>query len=138
MWIASSAPFLALSMPTVATGIPGGIWAMLSSASSPPSFASLGTPITGRIVWAAMVPGRAADSPAIAMNTSDGVASMYCLRASGFLWADNTTTSWGMLNSVSMAAAFSPSSLSDLLPITMDTWVMLFSVCFVLNMGCEW
>ena len=93
MWIAISAPFLALSMPTVATGIPGGIWAMLSRASSPPSFASLGTPMTGLIVRAAMVPGRAADSPAMAMNISDGVVSMYCLRASGFLWADSTTTS---------------------------------------------
>ena len=124
MWIASSAPFLALSMPTVATGIPGGIWAMLSSESSPPSFAFLGIPITGRIVWAAIVPGRAADSPAIAMNISEGVVSMYCLRASGFLCADSTTSSCGTLNSVSMAVAFSPSALSDSLPIITDTWVM--------------
>ena len=125
IWIASSAPFLALSIPTVATGIPGGIWAMLSSASSPPSFAFLGIPITGRIVWAAMVPGRAADSPAIAMNISEGVVSMYCLRASGVLCAERTTNSWGTLNSASMAVAFSPSALSDSLPITTDTWVMV-------------
>src|SRR5215208_8029194 len=69
---ASTAAFLALSTPTVATGTPGGICAMASSASSPPAtevFEVSGTPITGRSVCAATTPGSAAASPAPAMIT---------------------------------------------------------------------
>ncbi len=64
---------LALSMPTVATGTPGGICAIESSASRPPAalrWLVSGTPITGRSVWAAASDaGSAAESPAAAMIT---------------------------------------------------------------------
>ena len=61
---ASAAAFFALSTPTAATGTPGGICAIASSASSPSSTLRLersGTPITGRSVCAATAPGSAAD-----------------------------------------------------------------------------
>ena len=72
MRAASTAALRALSTPTQATGTPGGIWAIDSSASSPPAtdFEDVsGTPITGSGVWAATTPGSAADSPAPAMIT---------------------------------------------------------------------
>ena len=53
MRAASTAAFFALSTPTEATGTPGGIWVIASSASSPPATEVLevsGTPITGRSV----------------------------------------------------------------------------------------
>ena len=62
----------ALSTPTQATGTPGGICAIESSASRPPATEVddvSGTPITGRSVCAATTPGSAADSPAPAMIT---------------------------------------------------------------------
>ena len=58
---ASAAALLALSTPTVATGTPGGIWAIASSASRPSRTLRLersGTPITGRSVCAATAPGQ--------------------------------------------------------------------------------
>src|SRR5204862_6143911 len=62
MRAASTAAFFALSTPTVATGTPGGIWTIESSASSPSRTLfddRSGTPITGRSVCAAATPGRA-------------------------------------------------------------------------------
>ena len=62
--------FLAPSIATQATGTPGGIWTAESSASRPPRLLPrIGTPITGRSVWAAATPGSAADIPAPAMIT---------------------------------------------------------------------
>src|ERR671921_71018 len=69
---ARTAAFLGLSTPTAATGTPGGIWAIDSSASRPPAmdvFDVSGTPMTGRSVCAATTPGSAADRPAPAMIT---------------------------------------------------------------------
>ncbi len=63
---------MGLSTPTQATGTPGGIWAIASSASSPlltDVFEVSGTPITGSSVCAATTPGSAAASPAPAMIT---------------------------------------------------------------------
>ncbi len=63
---------MGLSTPTEATGTPGGICAMASSASSPPATDVddvSGTPITGSCVCAATTPGSAAASPAPAMIT---------------------------------------------------------------------
>jgi len=68
MRAASTAALRALSTPTQATGTPGGICEIESSASRPPAIEVLevsGTPITGRSVWAATTPGRAADRPAL-------------------------------------------------------------------------
>src|SRR2546422_2315477 len=52
---------LPISIATVATGTPFGIWEMDRSASSPPSgVAAIGTPITGSSVSDARNPGSAA------------------------------------------------------------------------------
>ena len=57
-------------MPTVATGTPGGICTMDSSESRPfNDLLSIGTPMTGSVVNAAVTPGRCAAPPAPAMMT---------------------------------------------------------------------
>src|SRR5207302_477053 len=56
------------SRPTAATGTPGGICDTLRTASRL-SLPLTGTPMTGFVVWAAIVPGRAAESPATPMKT---------------------------------------------------------------------
>jgi hypothetical protein len=57
-------------MPTVATGIPGGICTIDNSESSPSSFSrGTGTPMTGSGVIDAVIPGRWAAPPAPAMMT---------------------------------------------------------------------
>ena len=62
--------FWALPMATVATGIPFGIWTIDRSESSPPRCSvGIGTPITGRAVLAASMPGRWAAPPAPATIT---------------------------------------------------------------------
>src|SRR5712672_1258253 len=67
--IARWAAFLALSIPTVATGTPGGTCTVASSASRPfKGPTANGTPITGRSVSDAANPGSAADSPAPAIT----------------------------------------------------------------------
>ena len=66
---ASAAAFCALSTPTAATGTPGGICAIASSASSPSSTLRLersGTPITGRSVCAATDAGQRGREPGAA------------------------------------------------------------------------
>ena len=71
---ARAAAFFALSTPTVATGTPGGICTIESSASSPSRTLIRernGTPITGRSVCAATTPGSAAARPAPAISTRD-------------------------------------------------------------------
>ncbi len=72
MRAASTAALRALSTPTQATGTPGGICEIESSASSPPATDVddvSGTPITGRSLCAATTPGSAAERPAPAMIT---------------------------------------------------------------------
>ncbi len=72
MRAASTAAFFALSTPTVATGTPGGIWTIESSASRPSSTdidERSGTPITGSSVCAATTPGSAAARPAPQIST---------------------------------------------------------------------
>ena len=89
--------FLAPSIATQATGIPGGICTAESSASSPPSdLPRIGTPITGSSVWAAATPGSAADIPAPAMITfSPRIFALvqYSRTISGSRWALITRTS---------------------------------------------
>ena len=65
---ATIAAFLPLSIPTVPTGTPGGILAMVRSASCPSSFLEHGTPMTGFSVRATTDPATRADNPLIAMN----------------------------------------------------------------------
>src|SRR6185369_4788133 len=94
---ASTPAFLAPSIATQATGIPGGICTAESSASSPPSdLPRIGTPITGRSVWAAATPGSAADIPAPAMITRRPrmrAPWQYSRTSSGSRWALITRTS---------------------------------------------
>jgi hypothetical protein len=57
-------------MAMVATGTPGGIWTVASNESIPfKEEESMGTPITGTVVWAANTPARCAAIPAPAMIT---------------------------------------------------------------------
>ena len=56
-------------MAIVATGIPEGIWTMDRSESRPLRALLMGTPMTGRVVIAAAIPGRWAAPPAPAMTT---------------------------------------------------------------------
>src|SRR5205809_3362311 len=108
------------SRPTAATGTPGGIWETLSTASKF-SLPLTGTPMTGFVVWAAIVPGNAAESPAIAMNTFAVVFRIRSRRRSGVRCADATTISYPIPNSSRTEAAFFPTSESLLEPRTMRT-----------------
>lgn len=54
-------------MPTVVTGIPGGICTIAKKSTKPLSEALMGTPITGRVVIEATTPQRCAAIPAAAM-----------------------------------------------------------------------
>src|SRR5947207_13073854 len=70
---AHSAALVAPAAPiaNVATGTPAGICTMDNSESSPPrDFDCTGTPSTGRMVLAAVMPGRCAAPPAPAISTS--------------------------------------------------------------------
>ena len=91
---ASSAAFSPLSIPTQATGTPFGIWTIESSASIPFSFPLTGTPITGLWVLDAITPGRAAESPAIAIKILQLLFFMYSSSISGSRWAEMTRESY--------------------------------------------
>ena len=70
---ASSAAFMdpALPIASVATGMPAGICSIDSKESFPSrDFVLTGTPITGKCVFAAVIPGRCAAPPAPAIRTS--------------------------------------------------------------------
>ena len=59
IWQARMPAFLAPFIATAATGTPGGIWAMERSESRPSRlFVLMGTPMTGRGVSDATMPGR--------------------------------------------------------------------------------
>ncbi len=80
------------SNPTAATGIPGGICTtdrIASMLTAPLT----GTPMTGFTVNDATTPGRAAESPAIAMNTSEPLPFTSSSTLPGVLWADATAIS---------------------------------------------
>src|ERR1700704_5746820 len=76
------------------------------------SFPLTGTPMTGLVVWAAMVPGRAADSPATAMKTFAVVFRIRSRSRSGVRWAEATTISFSTPNSSRIEHAFLPISES--------------------------
>src|SRR6266576_1939833 len=103
------------SRPTAATGTPGGICDTLSTASRL-SLPLTGTPMTGFVVWAAIVPGRAAESPATPMKTRAVVFRIRSRRRSGVRWADATTISYSTPNSARIEPAFLPTSASLLEP----------------------
>ena len=100
MRAASTAAFFALSTPTVATGTPGGIWTIESSASSPSSTdidERSGTPITGSSVCAATTPGQRGGEPGAAdqhlQARAPRRAFAYSATASGVRCAERTSNS---------------------------------------------
>src|SRR5690606_16253156 len=125
---ASTAAFTAPSMPTVATGTPGGICDVLSSASRPFSAPeATGMPITGRALWAATAPARCAAMPAAQMNTFTPLASACCTNSrvwSGVRCAESTRPSTETPSSFSVVKPASSlgRSLSD--PISQATCAM--------------
>src|SRR5437867_10242972 len=117
---ARMAAFSPRSRPTAATGTPGGICDTLSTASKF-SLPLTGTPITGFVVWAAIVPGSAAERPAIAMKTLAVVFLIKSRRRSGVRWAEATTISYPTPNWSRNELACFPTSASVLEPRTMRT-----------------
>src|SRR5918994_3239803 len=115
------------SSDTHATGTPGGICTIARMASSPPSalFEDVsGTPITGRSVYAAAVPGRAAAIPAPAMITRTprrAAVEAYSATPRGSRWADRTLSSYEIPRSFSSSMAGSMRSRSDSEPMRMPT-----------------
>src|SRR6266853_2110880 len=93
---AHSAALVAPAAPiaNVATGTPAGICTMDNNESSPPrDFDCTGTPSTGRLVLAAVMPGRCAAPPAPAISTSSPrarAAEAYSNNRSGVRCADTT------------------------------------------------
>src|SRR5438309_4430622 len=124
---ASNAALIApgLPMANVPTGTPPGICTMDRSESSPLSDGdSIGTPSTGRVVFAAQTPGKCAAPPAAAMRTSNprSVAlERYSNNASGARCAEIACASHGTLSSSNCAAQCCMISQSDLLPRRMPT-----------------
>src|SRR5216683_4455981 len=127
MATARSAALIApgLPMASVPTGMPAGIWTVDRSESMPlRAGLSMGTPSTGRTVWAATTPARWAAPPAAAMMTSMPRASasaVYSVVNAGVRWADMTLDSCGMPNWVSISSAWRMVSQSDLLPMITAT-----------------
>mmetsp|Transcript_28623 Transcript_28623/g.80000 ORF Transcript_28623/g.80000 Transcript_28623/m.80000 type:complete len:238 (-) Transcript_28623:761-1474(-) len=115
-------------MATVATGTPRGIWTMESRESTPSKCAPLGftgTPITGKGVMAATMPGRWAAPPAPAMMTR--MPRLWASRAKsnireGVLCADTIVTSHGTPKSSSTSAAAPMTGRSESDPMITETW----------------
>src|SRR5437870_12472726 len=103
------------SRPTAATGTPGGICDTLSTASRL-SLPLTGTPMTGFVVWAAIVPGRAAERPATPPTTRAVVFWIRSRRRSSVRGVDATTISYSNTNSARIEPAFLPTSASLLEP----------------------
>ncbi len=122
---ASRAAFLAPPIATVATGTPYGIWTMESRESTPPtSFVGIGTPMTGRGVREAVIPGRCAAPPAPAIITSiplEAADLAYSNIRSGVLCAETTLASYGIPRDLRTSAASLITGQSLLLPIIMPT-----------------
>ena len=91
------------------TGTPAGICAIESSESIPfMACDSIGTPKTGRWVWAAVMPGRCAAPPAPAMITRSPRSAAelaYSAIRSGVRCADTTRDSNGTPSSSSVSQA---------------------------------
>src|SRR3989442_9984695 len=102
---ASKPAFVPLSRPTVPTGTPEGNWT-IARIESRLSFPETGTPITGFIDSDATKPGRAAERPAIVMNTSAFELSTYLSSSLWFRWLDRTFVSYGTPSLSRIVSAF--------------------------------
>ena len=103
----------------------GGICTIESRESSPSSLArGTGTPITGRVVTAASMPGRWAAPPAPAMMTRmprPAASDPNAIIRLGVRWAETTSTSCGTPKSVNAAAASDMTLQSESDPMTTAT-----------------
>src|SRR3984885_8698060 len=115
----------AVPMAKVATGIPLGICAIERSESMPPSvFVSTGTPSTGTVVLAAVIPGRCAAPPAPAMmafRPRSRAEAAYSNSRSGVRCAEITRTSCAIPKRVNVSAADCIVSQSEDDPIMTPT-----------------
>src|SRR5256712_513209 len=117
---ARMAAFSPRSRPTAATGTPGGICETLRTASRF-SLPLTGTPITGFVGGAGIVPGSAAERPAIGMKTFAVVFRIRSRRRSGVRCAEATTISYPTPNWSKNELACVPTPASVLEPRTMRT-----------------
>ena len=111
-------------IPTVATGIPGGICTIDNSESQPSMVALIGTPITGMLVIEAITPGKAAAIPAPAIITFKPLPEADFANfstSSGVLCAERALISNGTCSSFRIFAASSITGRSEVLPIIILT-----------------
>jgi len=125
IWAANRPALLPLPIATVATGMPAGI-CTIESRESNPERARLctGTPITGRGVSAATIPGRWAAPPAPAMITfrpRPWAPVANSTIASGVRWAESTRTSTAIPKRSRIWTAGAMVGRSESLPITTAT-----------------
>ena len=124
---ASTAALTAPAAPTdtVATGTPGGICTVASSASHPSSGdESIGTPMTGRAECAATTPARCAAAPAPTMNTftpADGASAMMRCTRAGERCAEATVMCDVTPSASSISTALRMTGASELDPISICT-----------------
>ena len=129
---ASKAAFFAPLTATVATGMPPGIWTIERSESMPAmEFEErIGTPITGRLLSDAIMPGKCAAPPAPAMITFIPLFSAflaYLNMRSGVRCAETTVSSKGTWNFSSTSAAALMMFRSESLPII----ILIIEGCLV-------
>ena len=125
MRAARSPAFRAPPTDTVATGTPAGIWTIDRSESMPSRYArGTGTPMTGRDVTEASIPGRCAAPPAPAMTTRRPRSSAerpYSSISSGIRCAETTSTSQATPSSSRAVTAASMTGQSESEPMTTPT-----------------
>src|SRR5699024_529872 len=125
MRAASRPAFFAPPMDTVATGTPDGIWTIDSRESIPSRcFRGTGTPMTGRDVIEAIIPGRWAAPPAPAMMTRaprSAADFAQAIMSSGMRWAETTSALESTPSSSRASAAAFIVGRSESDPRTMPT-----------------
>ena len=126
IWAAKMPALVPPSRATVATGTPEGICRMLNTESHPSMLFRLlmGTPMTGRGVSDAVMPGKCAAPPAPAMITPtprSAAPRAYSTMRSGVRWADTTVISHATPSSRSTFWAPSITGKSLALPMMMPT-----------------
>ena len=113
------------SIVQMPAGIPAGICTIECSESTPErARVCTGTPITGRVVSEATIPGRWAAPPAPAMITlkpRPAAASAKATISRGVRWAESTRTSQATLKRWSISTAGCMVGRSESLPITTAT-----------------
>src|SRR4051812_29512127 len=128
--------FVAPGLPidTVATGTPGGICTVDSSASSPfNADESIGTPMTGSVVCAATTPPRCAAAPAPTMNSFTpraGASDTSRITRSGERCAEATVIWQGTSNSRRTSTAACITGASESEPIRINTDIGDMDDCF--------